>query len=62
MPHVQITMLKGRTLEQKRKLATRITDVMEQEAKTPARRCCRDRRGFERDSFARGGEHMVDKE
>jgi|SRR5271169_838456 len=31
MPHVQITMLKGRTLEQKRKLAARVTDALEQE-------------------------------
>ncbi len=31
MPHVQITMLKGRTLEQKRKLATRVTDALVEE-------------------------------
>jgi 4-oxalocrotonate tautomerase len=31
MPHVQITMLKGRTLEQKRKLATRVTDALTEE-------------------------------
>ncbi|MGC2109588.1 MAG: tautomerase family protein [Candidatus Korobacteraceae bacterium] len=28
MPHVQITMLTGRTIEQKRRAAKRITDVM----------------------------------
>jgi len=28
MPHVQITLLKGRTIEQKRKIARRITDVL----------------------------------
>jgi len=28
MPHVQITMLQGRTLEQKRKLAVRVTDAL----------------------------------
>ncbi len=32
MPLVQITMLAGRTTEQKRKLAKRITDVMVEEA------------------------------
>ena len=31
MPHIQITMLQGRTLEQKRKLAARVTDALEQE-------------------------------
>jgi 4-oxalocrotonate tautomerase len=33
MPLVQITMLTGRTVDQKRKLAQRITDVMVEEAK-----------------------------
>src|SRR5882724_3828929 len=33
MPLVQVTMLKGRTIEQKRKLAARITDAMVEEAK-----------------------------
>jgi 4-oxalocrotonate tautomerase len=32
MPLVQITMLSGRTTEQKRKVAQRITDVMVEEA------------------------------
>jgi len=32
MPLVQITMLTGRTTEQKRKLAQRITDVVVEEA------------------------------
>ena len=31
MPLVQITLLKGRTTEQKRKIAERITDVMVEE-------------------------------
>lgn len=33
MPLVQITMLKGRTVEQKRKVAERITAAMVEEAK-----------------------------
>jgi len=33
MPLVQITMLKGRTVEQKRKVAERITQAMVEEAK-----------------------------
>ena len=53
MPLIQVTMLKGRTIEQKRKLAARITDAMVEDAKaakeavvitpvrtTPARACC----------------------
>jgi 4-oxalocrotonate tautomerase len=35
MPMVQITMLAGRTVEQKRKLAKRITDVLVEEAAAP---------------------------
>lgn len=33
MPLVQITMVKGRTVEQKRKVAERITQVMVEEAR-----------------------------
>ena len=33
MPLVQVTLLKGRTIEQKRKVAERITQVMVEEAK-----------------------------
>jgi 4-oxalocrotonate tautomerase len=33
MPLVQITLLKGRTVEQKRKVAERITQVMVEDAK-----------------------------
>jgi len=33
MPLIQVTMLKGRTVEQKRKLAARITDAMVEDAK-----------------------------
>jgi len=34
MPMVQITMLSGRTVEQKRRIAQRITDVLVEEAVT----------------------------
>jgi 4-oxalocrotonate tautomerase len=34
MPHVQITLLQGRTPEQKRKIAERITQVIVEEAGT----------------------------
>ncbi len=32
MPYIQVTWLEGRTREQKRKIAARITDVMVEEA------------------------------
>ena len=61
MPHIQITLLKGRTTEQKRRIAARVTDVVAEEAKT-------DREGIvitfldvEKDSYARGGVLMEDK-
>jgi len=31
MPHIQITVLKGRTIEQKRRAVKRITEVMQEE-------------------------------
>jgi 4-oxalocrotonate tautomerase len=31
MPHVQITLLEGRTLEQKRRAVRRVTDVLREE-------------------------------
>ena len=31
MPHVQITLLEGRTIEQKRRVVKRITEVIQQE-------------------------------
>ena len=31
MPHLQITMVKGRTLDQKRKVTTHITDALVEE-------------------------------
>ena len=61
MPHIQITLLKGRTTEQKRRIAARVTDVIVEEAKT-------DREGIvitfldvDKDSYARGGVLMEDK-
>lgn len=33
MPHVQITWVEGRSAEQKKKIAQRITDAIEQEGK-----------------------------
>jgi 4-oxalocrotonate tautomerase len=62
MPVVQVTLLKGRTTEQKRKIAERITDVMVEEAKTPRDGVVVTFVDVERDSYARGGVLMLDQE
>jgi 4-oxalocrotonate tautomerase len=61
MPLVQVTLLKGRTTEQKRKIAERITDVMVEEAKTSRDGVVVTFVDVERDSYARGGVLMLDK-
>ena len=61
MPSVQITMLKGRTTEQKRKLVERITDAVAEEAKTPKEGVVVTIIEIEREDYARGGVLMADK-
>ncbi|MGH9566188.1 MAG: 2-hydroxymuconate tautomerase [Candidatus Angelobacter sp.] len=62
MPHIQITMLKGRTTEQKRKLVERVTDAMAEEAKTPKEGIVVTIVEVEREDYARGGVLMTDKQ
>lgn len=62
MPCVQITLLKGRTAEQKRKIAARITDVMVEEAKAERNGVLITFVDVEKDSYARGGVLMADKQ
>jgi 4-oxalocrotonate tautomerase len=61
MPHIQVTLLKGRTTEQKRKIAERITDVIAEEAGTNREGVVITFIDVERDSYARGGVLMADK-
>ena len=61
MPSIQITMLKGRTVEQKRKLVERVTDAMAEEAKTPKDGVVVTIIEVEREDYARGGVLMADK-
>jgi 4-oxalocrotonate tautomerase len=61
MPHIQVTLLKGRTTEQKRKMAERITDVIAEEAGTNREGVVITFIDVERDSYSRGGVLMVDK-
>ena len=61
MPHVAITLLKGRTLEQKRKVAARITDVLAEEAGAKREDTTIAFVEVERESFAHGGVLVSDK-
>ena len=61
MPHIQITMLKGRSVEQKRKLVQRVTDVVAEEAGAAKDGVVITIVEVEREDYARGGVLMVDK-
>ncbi|MGH9524131.1 MAG: tautomerase family protein [Terriglobales bacterium] len=61
MPLLQVTLLKGRTTEQKRKMAERLTDVLVEEGKTNREGVVVAFIDVETDSYARGGVLMVDK-
>lgn len=61
MPMIQITMLSGRTTEQKRKIAQRITDVMVEETGTGRDGVAVAFHEVEKDSYARGGVLISDK-
>ncbi len=61
MPSIQITMLKGRTIEQKRKLIERVTDAIAEEAKTPKEGVVVTIIEVEREDYARGGVLMADR-
>lgn len=61
MPLVQITMLSGRTIEQKRKLAQRITDVMVEEAGAKREAVVVAFQEVSKESYASGGVLMADK-
>jgi 4-oxalocrotonate tautomerase len=61
MPHIQVTLLKGRTTEQKRKIAQRITDVIAEEAGTNREGIVITFIDVDRDSYARGGVLIADK-
>jgi len=61
MPMVQITMLVGRTAEQKRKLAQRITDALVEEAGTKREGIMIAFHEVSKESYASGGVLMMDK-
>jgi len=61
MPLVQITMLEGRTADQKRKLAKRITDALVEEAGARREAIIVAFHEVSKESYASGGELMADK-
>jgi 4-oxalocrotonate tautomerase len=61
MPLVQVTMLSGRTVEQKRKVAQRITDVMVEEAGAPREGVVVTFQELSRENYASGGVLVADK-
>lgn len=61
MPLVQVTMLTGRTAEQKRKLAKRITDAVVEEAGAKREAIVVTFVELSKESYASGGVLMADK-
>ncbi len=61
MPMVQITMLQGRTVDQKRKIAKRVTDALVEEAGARRKGIMIAFHEVSKESYASGGELMVDK-
>ena len=61
MPVIQVSLLEGRTTEQKRKLAKRITDAMVEEAGARAEGVVVTFVDLPRDSYSSGGVLMCDK-
>ena len=62
MPHVQITMLEGRTTEQKRRAAKRITEVLHEELNVNPEILTVAFVEVPRDSYARNGILVSDRE
>ncbi len=62
MPLVQITMLQGRTADQKRKLAKRITDAVVEEAGARREAIVVTFVEVSKESYASGGVLMADKQ
>jgi 4-oxalocrotonate tautomerase len=58
---VQITLLEGRTADQKRKIARRITNVLVEEAGTRREAIVIAFHEVSKESYASGGELIIDK-
>ena len=62
MPMVQITMLAGRTVEQKRKIAQRVSDVVAEEAGTAREGIVVAFYEVTKESYSIGGQLIADKQ
>ena len=62
MPLIQVTMLQGRTADQKRKIAKRLTDAMVEEAGAKREAIVVTFVEVSKESYASGGVLMVDKQ
>lgn len=62
MPIIQVTKLQGRTAEQKRRLAQRITEAIVEEAGARREAIVVTFVEVSRESYASGGELMIDKQ
>ncbi len=62
MPLIQVTMLQGRTADQKRKIAQRITDTMVEEAGARREAIMVAFHEVSKESYASGGVLLVDKQ
>ena len=62
MPHVQITMLTGRSLDQKRRLVQRITDVMREELGSNPDAVVVTLIEVPRENYARGGTLIAERD
>jgi 4-oxalocrotonate tautomerase len=61
MPLIQVTMLQGRTADQKRKITARITDTMVEEAGARREAIVVTFLEVSKESYASGGVLMADK-
>ena len=61
MPHIQVTLVKGRTTEQKRRIARRLTDALSEEAQVDPKYISLSLVEVEADGFAEAGELVLDR-
>jgi len=61
MPHVEITLIKGRSVEQKRKTAERITQIVAEELNAKREDTTVAFIEVEKESFAHGGVLVIDR-
>ncbi len=61
MPHMQVTLVKGRTTEQKRRIAQRLTEILSEEAQVDPKYISLSLVEVEADGFAEASELVVDR-